>query len=151
MATTTEEAWSDQLLMRRTPQPCVLVIFGASGDLAHKKVFPALYSLACRGLLPERFAVVGVARSDNDDDGYREEMRKAVEKNARDDFRDEAWERLAPNLRYVRQDFDRLAEVLEQLDSELQLNGNRVYYLAVPPQAFPDIVEAIGSRRSAHG
>jgi len=62
------------LLLRRTPDPCALVIFGASGDLTHKKLMPALYSLMFRRLLPARFAIVGVARTDGDDDAFRSDM-----------------------------------------------------------------------------
>src|SRR5215471_15968677 len=89
------------LSLRRTPDPCALVIFGASGDLTHKKLMPALYALAYRQLLPERFAVVGVARTDDDDDRFREDMKQAVQQHARDEFRDDVWDRLASSMRYV--------------------------------------------------
>src|SRR5439155_1532159 len=93
------------LQLRRTPDPCALVIFGASGDLTHKKLFPALYALAFRRLLPERFAVVGVARSEGDDDQFRADMKEAVQKYARDEFREDIWDALAANMRYVATDF----------------------------------------------
>src|ERR671929_1530906 len=83
------------LTLRRTPEPCALVIFGASGDLTRRKLFPALYSLALRGMLPERFGVVGVARSEASDDEFRERMKRAVQEFGRDDFKDETWEWLA--------------------------------------------------------
>src|ERR671937_856675 len=67
-----------------TPDPCVLVIFGASGDLATKKLFPALYSLAFRRLLPEHFAVLGVARTEETDDEFRERMKQAVKDHGRE-------------------------------------------------------------------
>src|SRR5256885_1600009 len=145
------------LQVRATPDPCVLVIFGASGDLAHKKLLPALYALAFRRLLPERFAVLGVARSEGDDEQFRAEMREAVQKHARDEFREEVWEGLAANMRYVATDFadpageDRVAEVLGALDQELGTAGNRLYYLAVPPAAFETIVRELGKRRSPLG
>ena len=145
------------LSLRRTPDPCALVIFGASGDLTHKKLMPALYSLAVRRLLPTRFAIVGVARTEGDDDGFRDDMKQAVQKHGRDEFRQDVWDELAANTRYIATDFAdeggeaKLADVLTELDGQLDLGGNRVYYLAVPPPAFPTIVDALGKRRTAKG
>jgi glucose-6-phosphate 1-dehydrogenase len=145
------------LQLRRTPDPCVLVIFGASGDLTHKKLFPALYALAFRRLLPSRFAIVGVARSEGDDEQFRADMKDAVQKHARDEFREDVWSGLAGNMRYVSTDFadeggeTRALDVIHELDSSLGLGGNRIGYLAVPPSAFPTIVEEIGKRRDASG
>jgi glucose-6-phosphate 1-dehydrogenase len=145
------------LQLRRTPDPCVLVIFGASGDLTQRKLFPALYSLALRRLLPERFAVVGVARTEESDDEFRERMKDAVQEYGRDEFRDEAWERLAEGIRYLAFDFadeegeDRLAALLNELDDERGTEGNRVYYLAIPPAVFPTVVDALGRRRGTDG
>src|SRR2546429_7470125 len=105
MAVITENPLLEGLQLRRTPDPCVLCIFGASGDLTQRKLFPALYSLAFRRLLPERFAVVGVARSDETDDAFRERMKEAVQHHSRDEFRDDVWEALADGMRYVATDF----------------------------------------------
>jgi glucose-6-phosphate 1-dehydrogenase len=141
----------------RKPAPCALVIFGASGDLTHKKLLPALYALAFRRLLPERFAIVGVSRSEATDDEFRAQMREAVERHARDEFRDEIWDVLADGLHYIGTDFadeagqDRLHELLGRLDQERGLDGNRLCYLAVPPAVFPTIVDALGKRRTATG
>ena len=145
------------LTLRRTPDPCALVIFGASGDLTHKKLMPALYALALRRLLPPRFSVIGVARTEGSDESFREEMKAAVSQHARDAFRQDVWDELAASLHYVSTDFadssgeDDLHGVLERLDVERDLGGNRVFYLAVPPPAFPTIVEALGKRRDARG
>jgi glucose-6-phosphate 1-dehydrogenase len=145
------------LALRRTPDACALVIFGASGDLMHKKLMPALYALMLRRLLPPHFAIVGVARTEDNDDAFREDMKQAVQKHARDEFRQDVWDELASSLHYVATDFadekgeTKLAKLLEALDGELDLGGNRVYYLAVPPPAFPTIVEALGKRRTAKG
>ena len=79
VATTQENPLLEGLQLRRTPDPCILVIFGASGDLTQRKLFPALYSLAFRRLLFECFAVVGVARSEESDDEFRERMKEAVQ------------------------------------------------------------------------
>ncbi len=149
-----ENPLEEGLSLRRTPDPCALVIFGASGDLTHKKLMPALYALMVRRLLPPRFAIVGVARTEADDDAFRNDMKEAVKRHARDAFRDDVWEELAANMRYVATDFadeggeDKLEQLVEELDQQNDLGGNRVYYLAVPPVAFATIVDALGKRRS---
>src|SRR4029079_12303880 len=89
------------LSLRRTPDPCVLVIFGASGDLTHKKLMPALYALMIRRLLPPRFTIVGVARTEGTDDSWRAEMEQAVKQHARDEFRQDVWDELAAMMRYL--------------------------------------------------
>jgi glucose-6-phosphate 1-dehydrogenase len=148
---------AEGLALRRTPDPCALVIFGASGDLTHKKLMPALYALAVRRLLPQRFAIVGVARTEGDDQTFRADMQTAVQQHARDPYRQDVWDELAGQLHYVSTDFadtggeDAVHDLLGRLDSEQQLGGNRVFYLAVPPPAFPTIVEALGKRRNGHG
>ena len=86
------------LQLQRTPDPCVLVIFGASGDLTRRKLFPALYSLAVRRLLPEKFAVVGVSRSAESDDEFRERMKHAVQEFGRDEFKEDVWNWLADGI-----------------------------------------------------
>jgi glucose-6-phosphate 1-dehydrogenase len=145
------------LRLRRRPDPCILVIFGASGDLTSKKLMPALYELATRKLLPERFAVVGAARSEESDDEFRDRMKQAVAEHARDAFEQESWDELAAGMHYVTLDFsdeaaeDRLAELLTSLDSERGTLGNRMYYFAVPPSAIGTLVQEIGKRRGATG
>jgi glucose-6-phosphate 1-dehydrogenase len=145
------------LTLRRTPEPCALVIFGASGDLTRRKLFPALYSLALRGLLPERFGIVGVARSEETDDEFRERMKHAVEEFGRDKLRDETWEWLAEGMRYVATDFsddegqNRVVQVLNELDTQRGTSGNRVYYLAVPPAAISGLIHGLGQRRATAG
>jgi glucose-6-phosphate 1-dehydrogenase len=148
---------AEGLSLRRRPDPCLLVIFGASGDLTSKKLMPALYSLAFRRLLPEKFGIVGAARSEESDDAFRERMKKAVQEHARDPFKDEVWDGLAAGMRYVTLDFaddngeDKLAETLTELDQERGTMGNRVYYFAVPPSAIGTLVEEIAQRRGAEG
>jgi glucose-6-phosphate 1-dehydrogenase len=143
--------------LERHPDPCALVIFGASGDLAHRKLLPALYSLEFRGLLPESFAVVGVARTESSSESWREHMRKAVEEFGRDAMRDDVWERLAAGMHYVTTDFaseggeDCVIELLERLDRERGTQGNRIFYLAVPPSAIPTVVQKLGERRESKG
>jgi glucose-6-phosphate 1-dehydrogenase len=155
--TVEENPLLEGLQLRRTPDPCALVIFGASGDLTKRKLFPALYSLALRGLLPERFAVVGAARSEETDDEFRERMKAAVQEFGRDEFREEIWDKLAEGTRYAATEFtdeggeDRVVEALNELDKQRGTGGNRVYYLAVPPDAIAPLVREIGKRRSADG
>jgi glucose-6-phosphate 1-dehydrogenase len=157
VATTQENPLLEGMQLRRTPDPCILVIFGASGDLTQRKLFPALYSLAFRHLLPEKFAVVGIARSEETDGEFRERMKEAVQKFGRDEFRDDVWESLAGGMRYIAADFadeqglDRLADSVHELDEERETGGNRVYYLAIPPSAFETVVQALGKRRSVEG
>jgi glucose-6-phosphate 1-dehydrogenase len=145
------------LRLQRTPEPCALVIFGASGDLTRRKLFPALYSLALRRLLPVKFGVVGVARTEESDDEFRERMKHAVQEFGRDEFRDETWEWLAEGMRYVPTDFsddegqNRVVHALDELDIQRGTSGNRVYYLAVPPDVISPLVHAIGQRRSNEG
>jgi glucose-6-phosphate 1-dehydrogenase len=157
VATTQENPLLEGLQVRRTPDPCILTIFGASGDLTQRKLMPALYALAFRRLLPERFAVVGVARSEETDEEFKERMKEAVQEHARDEFRDDVWDTLVDGMRYVATDFadeageDRLAQVLGELDEERGTGGNRVFYLAIPPVVFGTVVRALGERRSAEG
>jgi glucose-6-phosphate 1-dehydrogenase len=145
------------LRLQRTPEPCALVIFGASGDLTQRKLFPALYALALRRLLPEQFGIVGVARSEETTEGWVEAMREAVGKHGRDEFRQDVWDGLAEGMRYVATDFadekgeDRIVETLNELDEARGTAGNRVYYLAVPPEAIGTLVREIGKRRSTKG
>src|SRR5207237_1159039 len=154
MATTQESPLLEGLQLRRSPDPCALVIFGASGDLTQKKLFPALYSLAFRRLLPRGFAVVGVARTEETDDDFKERMKEAVQQHGRDEFRGDVWETLADGMRYIATDFadehgeEELEQTLTELDSQRELQGSRVFYLAIPPSVFPTVVGALGRHRS---
>ena len=94
MATAQENPLLEGLQVRRTPDPCILTIFGASGDLTQRKLIPALYSLAFRRLLPDKFGIVGVARTEESDEEFRERMKEAVQNHARDEFRDDVWDAL---------------------------------------------------------
>jgi glucose-6-phosphate 1-dehydrogenase len=155
---TEENPLLEGLRLRRTPEPCALVILGASGDLTQRKLIPALYSLAYRRLLPEQFAVVGVARTELTTDEWREQMREAVQRFARDEFREDVWERLASAMVYVsvkkdasEEAMDRLAAALEELDETRGTAGNRIYYLAIPPSVMMTSGRDLGERRSTKG
>ena len=145
------------LHLRRKPEPCALVIFGASGDLTQRKIFPALYALAVRQLLPDRFGIIGVARTEQTTKQFVAAMKKAIKQHARDDFREDVWEALAAGMRYVATDFaddagnNAVLAVLNELDETRGTAGNRIYYLAVPPVAFEKIVQEVGERRSTEG
>ncbi|MFL5925801.1 MAG: glucose-6-phosphate dehydrogenase [Gaiellaceae bacterium] len=142
------------LRVRRRPDPCLLVIFGASGDLTTKKLMPAVYSLAVRRLLPERFGIVGAARTEESDDEFRERMKSAVQTHARDPFKEDLWEELAAGMRYVTLDFagdsgdDDLSRALTDLDGGRGTNGNHVYYFAVPPSAIGTLARKIARWRT---
>src|SRR5919201_3143467 len=157
MAVVQENPLLAGLRMRRTAEPCALVIFGASGDLTRRKLFPALYSLAYRRLLPERFGVVGVARTEMTDAEFTGRMEEAVREFGRDEFRQDVWDGLAAGVRYVSTEFaseqgeDHVARCLTSLDDDRGTHGNRVYYLAVPPGAFELLVQELGERRSTEG
>jgi glucose-6-phosphate 1-dehydrogenase len=155
--TATANPLSEGLRLRRRPDPCSLVIFGASGDLTRRKLFPALYALAYRRLLPERFAVVGVARSQQTTAQFRSAMKQAVKDFGHDPFRQDVWDSLAKTMGYVSTEFDSdagedsVVAMLDTFEAEYGTEGNRVYYLAVPPQAFETVVEEIGERRGRDG
>ena len=144
---------TEGLGLRRKPEPCALVIFGASGDLTRRKLVPALYALAYRRLLSERFAVVGVARTEQSTRQFVSTMRRSVKAYSRDPFRADVFEELAAGVRYVATEFDddagedRVGDALAELDATRGTSGNRLYYLAVPPQAFPVVVREVGERR----
>ena len=145
------------LRLRRSADPCAIVIFGASGDLTRRKIFPALYSLALRRLLPERVGIVGVARTEQTSKQWVAEMKQAVKEHARDELRADTWNELADGMRYVSTDFadshgeDVVVEALRDLDEKRGTAGNRLYYLAVPPAAFETIVNELGERRGTEG
>ena len=130
---------------------CILVIFGASGDLTQRLLIPSLYNLARNHLLPDAFAVVGVARRDMSHDAFRTAARQALQTSTRVGEVDAAlWESLEPRLYYVRGGYDdpdtyaRLNEILSQCDTQHQTQGNYLYYLATPPEVFPLVVKQLG-------
>ena len=133
-----------------SPPPQTLVVFGGSGDLARRKLLPALYDLAYEGLLPERYAIVGSGGSRLDDADFRDRARAAVEAFSRHRLDDGRWQAFARGLSYVSAPLDdpdafgALRERLVALDTELGAEGRRLFYCATPPSAFPTIVQRIG-------
>jgi glucose-6-phosphate 1-dehydrogenase len=137
---------------RRIPRlagPCVLVLFGVTGDLASKKLLPAIYDLANRGLLPPGFSLVGFARRDWADADFAQLTHDAVKAHARTPFREEVWQQLCEGIRFVpgefadKQAFDALARTVAELDVERGTGGNYAFYLSVPPNAFPVVVQQL--------
>ncbi|HVN59860.1 MAG TPA: hypothetical protein VMT59_01265, partial [Gaiellaceae bacterium] len=157
MTEVAENPLAEGLELRRRPDPCAMVIFGASGDLAQRKLIPALYALAVRRLLPEHFGVVGVARSAESTEEYVARMAEAVREHARDEFRQDVWDGLAAGMRYVGADvtqpggIDPIVAALAELDRERGTAGNRLYYLAIPPSGIAGVVEAMGPCRTNTG
>ena len=135
----------------RPPNPQTIVVFGASGDLAKRKVIPALYNLAVAGLLPQRYCVIGFAMSEWDDDAFRAHARHAVELYSRTPLDEAVWKPFADSLSFISGTFDdaaaiaRLKTVVDAADRDLGTEDNRLYYLAVPPAAFPDIVRSLAA------
>jgi glucose-6-phosphate 1-dehydrogenase len=137
---------------RRLPRiagPCGLVLFGVTGDLARKKLMPAVYDLANRGLLPPGFALVGFARRDWADEDFAQIVKQAVQAGARTPFRPEVWDQLAEGFRFVQgtfdndDAFDQLSRTLHDLDRVRGTGGNHAFYLSIPPGAFPVVTKQL--------
>ena len=138
-----------------TPSPattapaCAFVVFGATGDLTRRKLMPAMYNLAAGGHLPDGFAMVGCARRAWSADEFRSQMRAGVAEFSRNKLEDATWTGLAPRLDYVSGDFqdpatyERLRASLAAHDAANGTGGNRLFYLAVPPDEFPPILEGL--------
>ena len=136
--------------LERTPEPATLVIFGATGDLTHRKLVPALYNLAVDHTLPPNSQVVGFARRGWSDEQFRQEMCDGVKEFSRRPLEEPVWDSFAQNLHFLSSNFDdvggyeRLRELLDRLDEERGVGGNRIYYLSTPPSYYPTIIERLG-------
>jgi glucose-6-phosphate 1-dehydrogenase len=131
--------------------PCLLVVFGAAGDLTKRLLMPALYNLACAGLLPEHWALLGVSREPMDDDKFRAHLNSDIRRfSTRPTFDEAVWTRLSERLHFLQGDFAdaaafrRLAELTTRLAAQYQIGGNRLYYLATPPVVFGLIAGQLG-------
>jgi glucose-6-phosphate 1-dehydrogenase len=139
------------LRLERVPDPSILVLFGATGDLAHRKVIPALYQLWRTNLLPHEFVLLAIGRRPYDDDTFRAEIHTSLEQHSRVlPLDQDAWKSFAGRISYERLDFDdpaafdALGANLDEIDSEHGTRGNRLYYLATQPAQFAEIVAQIG-------
>ena len=135
---------------KRKPDPCSFVIFGATGDLTHRLVLPALYNLAAADLLPEKFCVVGVARSGMSNDDMRESLLKGLRQYKARPIDEAIAKRLLECVTSIEADpsdpasFDAMAEQLNKLEAKRETGGNRLFYLATPPSAFTPIAKQLG-------
>jgi glucose-6-phosphate 1-dehydrogenase len=133
----------------RIAGPCAVVIFGVTGDLSKRKLMPAIYDLANRGLLPPGFALVGFARRDWADQDFAQEVHDAVREHARTPFREDVWEQLSQGIRFVAGEFtddaafDQLATTLRDLDRVRGTGGNHAFYLSIPPRFFSVVVKQL--------
>ena len=145
---------------RRLPRiagPCGLVIFGVTGDLSRKKLMPAIYDLANRGLLPPGFSLVGFARREWADQDFAETVHQSVKEHARTPYREEVWTHLCEGIRFVAGDFaddeafKTLKETISELDRERGTGGNHAFYLSVPPKFFPTAIAQLKAHGLAEG
>ena len=152
---------SDTLIRQTAPAPgkgsppdvsCIMVIFGTSGDLTKRLLMPALYNLTCDGLLPKRFALVGVARNEMSDDQFRQKMADGVrEFKTRPTFDENVWNDLASRIYHSHGPFEdpqtyaRLSSTIARAESERQTGGNLLFYLATPPNVFATISGQLGA------
>lgn len=136
----------EPILRARAPDPCALVIFGATGDLAQRKLIPALYNLGREGLLPEHFGVVAYSRSATDSEAFRKKAKESARKYSRTGVDEQAWASFAKRVECEPGAFNdpaayaRLRERLAAMDRTLGTQGNRLFYLATPPSSFPAIL-----------
>src|SRR5213593_2685919 len=139
------------LSARAVPQPCTIVIFGATGDLTQRKLIPALYNLAADGDLPPAVAIVGFARREKSDDEFRTELEEATRKFSRQAVRDEIWKTFAQSIFYHQSEFEdeagykSLAQRLDKIDNEGGTRGNRLFYFAAAPDKFEPILKNLKS------
>ncbi len=139
----------------RPPDPCIVVIFGATGDLTQRELVPALYSLSCKNLLPPNFAIIGFARRDWDDYKFRREMKDAVRAGA--ECSDDQWKKFSKHIYFVRGNFDDdagdsytdLKNKINELKEEFKIADNVLFHLATPPAAYSSIIQRLGEANLA--
>lgn len=151
-----EDVWDEERIWReehpereQVPEPLSLVIFGATGDLAHRKLVPALFSLASSNLLPDKFAIVGFGRSQREEEEFRDSLRESVAGTGAK-FSGKAWDEFAAHITYVQGSYDdaesfaHLGEVLDRIDQEQGTENHRLFYLATPPNVYATITGHLG-------
>ncbi|MCL1466403.1 glucose-6-phosphate dehydrogenase [Argonema galeatum] len=151
MVTLLENPLRVGLQQERTPEPLIIVIFGASGDLTQRKLVPAIYHLKRDRRLPPEITIVGVARRNWSHDYFREQMREGIEQFSDGIGSEEVWQDFAQGLFYCPGDMDnpesyqKLKQFLSELDGQRGTRGNRVFYLAVSPNFFPEAIRQLGT------
>ena len=140
------------LRIKQSTEPCVMVIFGATGDLTHRKLLPALYNLALEHPLPAGFSVVGFARRPYSDDDFRQQALESINAYSRQKpVNPQVWDSFASGIRYLQSAFhdpkgyEKLNTLLNTLDQERGTSGNRIFYLSTPPSQYPEIIQRIGA------
>ena len=140
------------LRIKSSPEPCVMVIFGATGDLTHRKLLPALYNLALEHPLPTGFSVVGFARRPYSDEQFRQQALEAINQYSRQKpVNPQVWDSFAAGIHYLQSDFHnpegygRLNNLLNAIDHDRGTGGNRIFYLSTPPSQYPEIIQNLGS------
>ena len=162
-ATSSQESGSASALRpaQAAAEPCIVVIFGASGDLTKRLLMPSFYNLACDGLLPEQFAILGIAMDSLTTESFRERMSTDIKQfSTRKEFDAKTWDWLCSRLNYMPGKFDDtaayagLAELVSKLDKQYQAHGNVLFYMATPPSVFgliSDNLEKAGFKTSSAG
>ena len=131
--------------------PAMMVIFGASGDLANRKLLPAIYKLSQQRLLPPNFVILGYARSPLSDDEFRLRARTSMVGNSEVEFQSSAWDTFAPRLFYISGEYDdddgfkQLQERISMLEEQWNIGGNRLFYLSTPPSVYEPIITCLGN------
>lgn len=140
------------LRIKQSTEPCVMVIFGATGDLTHRKLLPALYNLALEHPLPAGFSVVGFARRPYNDDIFRQQALESINQYSRQKpVNPQVWDSFASGIYYLQSDFHnpegyaKLNNLLNKLDQERGTSGNRIFYLSTPPSQYPEIIQNLGA------
>jgi glucose-6-phosphate 1-dehydrogenase len=157
-----DQAWSNplrdprDLRMPRVAGPCSLVIFGVTGDLAKKKLLPAVYDLANRGLLPAGFGLIGFGRRKWDNEEFANFAKENMKAHCRTPFNEKTWEHLHDGLRFVTGTFDdaeaftRLSDTVSELDRDRGTRGNHAFYMSVPPRDFPLVSKQLADSGLSH-
>jgi glucose-6-phosphate 1-dehydrogenase len=152
--TITAPSLSRESSLGPVPNDHALVLFGATGDLAKRKLIPGLFLLAVAGLLPQQYRIIGTSRKSISDDEFRDLARAAVDEFGRTEATDESWEEFASRLSYASSDAgaaDELAAAIEHAEAEIGGDNDRLFYLSVPPVAMAGIVETLGAAGLAEG
>lgn len=162
MATVLENPLREGIRLEKTAEPCVVVIFGASGDLTKRKLVPALYRLMQERLLPAEFAIIGAARTEMTTEDFRQKMKESVAQFSESKTVDDAvWDSFAKGMYYLTldigtaEDYQKLGALLEQVDRERGTQGNRVFYLSTAPFLYAEAVKQLGEaglvKEDGHG
>jgi glucose-6-phosphate 1-dehydrogenase len=144
MAVTTKEPTHDGGRELPKPEPHVLVLFGATGDLARRKLIPGLFHLEEVGLMPEDYRIIGTSLDEMDDDAFREHARAALDEFCRVEVDEEAWQAFSDRLGYVRSESDALKDGVAKAEEKIGSEARRLHYLSVPPSAAGAVVKTLG-------